>query len=631
MLQIHLEAPLRDSEAFLLREMGRELEIALDGGGEGGITLSLTTCGKGFTLTKERERASIAYADMPSLARAFGLLVQHAGEVSFVLSQTPRFSDLFAMIDNARDAVMTVETIQKTCRLLALMGYSSLQLYLEDMFVIEGEPYFGHLRGRFSAAELRACDAYAASLGIELVPCVQTLAHLNGLFRWDRFRPLQDCGDILLAEDEDTYAFLDAMLSTLSSLFRSRRIHIGLDEAQLLGAGRYQQRHGLRSRAEIMLRHLQRVVELCRRYGLRPAMWSDMFFRMQSKNHLYYDMEAAVAPDIAARIPEDVELVYWDYYHQGTAIYDAMFEKHAVFHNPVQFAGGIWKWLGPAPRIRTSLTFSAGALASALAHGVSAVGVTAWNDNGSTCPLFSCLPVWQLYAEFTWTGCASLSAVSERLAACTGLNLEDMLLLDLPNTPPDRGDNPTANPALYLLFQDALLGLYDRHLLPGRCRAHYTAAAGQLERAARRAKASWRYMFRCSAALCRVLSYKAELGVQLKDAYDRQDREDLTDIAERQIPELLSAVEDWHEEVRRQWLCEYKAFGLEVQDIRYGGLYARIRQAGRTVSAYLRREITAIEELEQPRLYRDCRAENSEAPLGLEQYLWHEIASPNIL
>ena len=88
------------------------------------------------------------------------------------------------MLDCSRDGVYTVEALKKYIRILAKMGYTSLQLYTEEVYEIPEEPYFGYLRGRYSEAELRELDAYAAEQGIELVPCIQTLAHLSGLTRW---------------------------------------------------------------------------------------------------------------------------------------------------------------------------------------------------------------------------------------------------------------------------------------------------------------------------------------------------------------------------------------------------------------------------------------------------------------
>lgn len=623
-----INKPYTSEEEKLLQEIAPELNAGFS---ENGIQLTLKSCESGFTISKDGDSAVIYYSSRSSLARAFGLLNQHYQEAEFKLHQEIRFSTLFAMIDNARDAVMTVDTIKRTCRILSVMGYTSLMLYLEDMFEIGGEPYFGHLRGRFSAAELRECDDYAYALGIEIIPCIQTLAHLNGIFRWERFRRINDCTDILLADSEETYSFLDSAIGTLSSVFRSRNINIGMDEAHLVGAGRYMQQNGFCDRTEIILRHLGRVTDICRKYRLHPAMWSDMFFRMQSENRLYYDLTAEITPEIAAMVPEDIELVYWDYYHNDTAIYDAMLEKHANFNNPIQFAGGMWKWMGPAPIIRTSLEFSAAALESVINHRIKTVGVTSWSDNGSTCPLFSSLAVWQYYAEAAWNGTPDESSLNNRLLACTGLSLYDILMLDLPNTPPDNGRNPTANPGLYLLFQDALLGLYDRHIIAGRCGEYYAEAAEKLDKAEKTVSGQWKYMFTVSAALCRVLSEKAELGLNIKSAYDSKNFKLLEEIADNNIPKLLSYIEELHGKLRKQWLKEYKSAGLEVQDIRYGALKERIRRTGDTLKSYLNGEFPRIEELEQPRLYRDCREENSREPLGLEVYSWSETATPNIL
>ena len=63
------------------------------------------------------------------------------------------------MLDCSRGAVYTVPAIQKFIDLIAQMGYGSLQLYTEDVYTLEGEPYFGYMRGRYSEDELRSLDA----------------------------------------------------------------------------------------------------------------------------------------------------------------------------------------------------------------------------------------------------------------------------------------------------------------------------------------------------------------------------------------------------------------------------------------------------------------------------------------
>ena len=40
-------------------------------------------------------------------------------------------------------------------RRLALLGYNAAMLYTEDTYALPDEPYFGFLRGAYTAAELR--------------------------------------------------------------------------------------------------------------------------------------------------------------------------------------------------------------------------------------------------------------------------------------------------------------------------------------------------------------------------------------------------------------------------------------------------------------------------------------------
>ena len=48
----------------------------------------------------------------------------------------------------------------------------------------------------------------------------------------------------------------EEMLIACTAPLRSKRIHIGMDEAHRLGRGRYRDKHGERNRADILLEHL---------------------------------------------------------------------------------------------------------------------------------------------------------------------------------------------------------------------------------------------------------------------------------------------------------------------------------------------------------------------------------------
>ena len=82
-------------------------------------------------------------------------------------------------------------------------------LYMEDVYTIENRPFFGYLRGRYSEEELKELDEYASLFDIELVPCIQTLAHMNAPKKWWDLGYMYDLNDILLCDDENTYQWID--------------------------------------------------------------------------------------------------------------------------------------------------------------------------------------------------------------------------------------------------------------------------------------------------------------------------------------------------------------------------------------------------------------------------------------
>ena len=213
------------------------------------------------------------------------------------------------MLDCSRDAVYTVETLGKFFKLISAMGYSTVQLYTEDTFEVEGEPYFGYLRGRYSETELKEIDRLAAANGLELIPCIQTLAHLGGITRWeDEYMRCTDADGILLADDDRTYTLIEHIFASLAKCFTSRRVNIGMDEAHMIGLGRYLGRNGFVNRVDLLLRHLNRVLEIAEKYGFRPMMWSDMFFRLISGGE-YEASGKDIPPEIAAKIPQNLDLI----------------------------------------------------------------------------------------------------------------------------------------------------------------------------------------------------------------------------------------------------------------------------------------------------------------------------------
>ena len=88
------------------------------------------------------------------------------------------------------------------------------------------------MRGKYTEAELRECDDYADLFGIEMIPCIQTLAHLYEPLRWKGvYGDITENATTLLPGEKQTYEFIRHLIEAASKPFRTKRIHIGMDEA----------------------------------------------------------------------------------------------------------------------------------------------------------------------------------------------------------------------------------------------------------------------------------------------------------------------------------------------------------------------------------------------------------------
>ncbi|MFA6813897.1 MAG: hypothetical protein WCR45_12555 [Bacteroidaceae bacterium] len=105
------------------------------------------------------------------------------------------------------------------------------------------------------------------------------------------------------------------MFDTIAVNFTSRTVNIGMDEAHMLGRGRYMDIKGIKNSFGILLDHLRKVAEIAEKRGFELIMWGDMFFQLLnvSKGGSYYD-EVTVPDEIKEMIPKNVNLIYWDYY-----------------------------------------------------------------------------------------------------------------------------------------------------------------------------------------------------------------------------------------------------------------------------------------------------------------------------
>lgn len=527
---------------------------------------------------------------------------------------------LGTMLDCSRNAVPNMAALKKWIDWTASFGYNALLLYTEDTYEVNGNPFFGYLRGRFSHDELREADRYARERGMTLIPCVQVLAHLPQIKRWPPYAEHFDTADILLVGDERVYALIERMFESIAAYFTCRILHIGMDEAHMLGRGRYYDRHGDCDRTRLMVEHLRRVCKIGEKYGFRFLMWSDMFYRLAAGGS-YYASDVVVRDEIRAMIPDNVQLVYWDYYHTQKRDYDGMLESHERLHRGTWFAGGLWSWTGFAPHNGFSLDATRAAVESCREHGVRDLFFTLWGDDGAECSRFALLP--SLFYAASLARGADEAWIPGEFEKRTGVSFDAFMELDLPGTR-NAQKGATCNQEKYLLYNDCFLGQFDTIVPPG-CGGQYAACAQRLE--ALQAQPEWGCLFRTLGALCRVLEIKAELGVRTHEAYFAQDADALRALI-GDYRELERRLERFYAAFREQWFAENKPHGFDVQDIRLGGLMRRVASCRTRLQALLGGQIERIEELEERQLDA-CEGRPCEPPPVFNH--WSEIVSANVV
>lgn len=499
------------------------------------------------------------------------------------------------MLDCSRNAVMKPEKVKEFAHLISNMGYNMLQLYTEDTYEIEGEPFFGYMRGRYSQEELQDIDSYCKRIGVELIPCIQVLAHLNQLTQWPAYRKRFDCNDILMVGEEGTYELIDKMFATLARCFTSRRVNIGMDEAHFLGRGRYQDQHGYRERMEIFMEHLERVKLIADKHGFTIMMWSDMFIRLHNDGQYEYcEGDIKLPQETIERVPKGVELIYWDYYSKEQGHYDNMLCAHEKFHNPIGFAGGLQTWTGYAPNLQFALDSTEAAMRSLQGHSVDTVFFTLWGDNGKDCSYYSTLPVLFAAAEMA-RGNFDKSDIARQFAEQYDYDFEEFMNLELVNITKEEPSH-FHNPCKYLLFNDPFIGIYDFTVRDDLSK-RYIDAAKKLGESINGRK--YDYLFDVHKKLLEVLVRKGNLGVRLRKAYQERNHAALVVIAEVDFPSIRRCLKEFATAFRQLWLCENKPFGLEVQEQRLGGLMYRLEVCEERLNAYLSGEVEKIDELEE--------------------------------
>ena len=576
-------------EEYPVSDSGRGLKVSFKRvDGEGLISRTI----------RSRGAVTIEYNCVAGAARGIGSALSKIESKD----STP-FKTLGIMLDVSRNMVMKVDHLKAWMRRLALCGYNMIMLYTEDTYELEDYPKFGYMRGAYLIEEIRELDAYAAKLGIEMIGCIQTLGHLEQINHYAEFAPSRDTASVLRVGAEETEKLVDSMIKFWSEALTSRRIHIGMDETHDLGRGKFMDYNGYENPFTLFNRQLSMVRSICDKYGLSPMIWSDMYFRLSNPKQEYYDFVSPVPQDVVDAIPKNVQLVYWDYYHQDEESYSKMIKRHRdIGYEPVM-GSGIWTWTKLWYDHEMTRRTVEPCLAACRKEKVQEVFFTMWGDDGAYCNYDSSL-AGIFYAGDLSFGADDIEQTALRFdTLCAPTSFEahiaaselDYRLLD------GKGEEYLAIASM-ILWDDPLYAIvcenymrrdpeFDLKLLD-----HYEEllcrvlpvfdadGAGDLELA---------------ADIASLLIKKLELFGALRTAYREGDIVALREIAVKLIPAAIAAATEFDSAFRAQWHAVAKPFGLERIQARNAALIARLEETALRINEYISGAIELIDELEQ--------------------------------
>ncbi len=590
---------IADGAVLLQEQLGFKID-------NDGIAVRISSCENGLRVHVTNTSAEIYYEKPVNFFRALAITIDALKKGKEIdVTQTSAFDTCGLMLDVSRRSVMKVETVKRMMRYMACMGLGRLMLYTEDVYEIEGYPYFGYMRGRYTKDEIKEMVAYGNLLGIESVPCIQTLAHLEHTLRWEAFSDVRGAKDNLLVGEKKTYELIEEMIKTARECYTTSEIHIGMDEAFDVNLGKYLEKHGYSDRLEVLCDHIQRVDAIVNKYGFRPMMWSDMFLNRMKKN---YDDKLRTT---LTRIPEDMSMVFWEYDWRSEALFDRNFNLVAEIGRPVVYAGGIHTWDGISVHYNITFESMLAALRTAKKHGIKDVFICLWNDQGAECDLNESLLAWQYLAELNFNSKVEKDKLYRMFEVCTGLNADFFQLLDCDdynNRPYPSMDaqmelngqpDPVITVTSQVLYQNPLYGLFDKNLEAVDLPSHYKNLYERIKTVTVPDGFESIYEYHCQ--LLRILISKCNIGIRIKEAYDRSDKVQLKLLA-NELDNLARDIHTLCELRAKVWYENNKPFGLEVIISRMMAVMGLTENAASRIRAFINGEADSLPELCEERL-----------------------------
>lgn len=293
--------------------------------------------------------------------------------------------------DVTRDKFPKAAALRRVADIVSSLGYSQLQLYFKDSFAYAAHPEVWKNRGRITADEVKAFDAYCRTKNLELVPYQSGFGHLEPWMKHARYRKLAEhdgkyfCtalnremnGAALCPTDPAALAFLDGLFDELFPCFSSPYVNLGCDEVWDIHAetGRSAAEIRAKGPGRVYLEFLLKMNERVKARGKTMMFWSDII-----RNH----------PELVNELPADMIALDWNY--EAAAPYNLT--TAALKRAPCRYyvCPGTSSWCSFFGRHHTMRANVYNAYHWGRRNGAEGLLLTDWGDNGHPQPWIVSLP-----------------------------------------------------------------------------------------------------------------------------------------------------------------------------------------------------------------------------------------------
>ncbi len=547
---------------------------------------------KGYrALSKSDDASEIEYASVPDLMCALGDILCGDAPSPGDAPRVPRFEFRAVMLDCSRNGSPSPEFLKDAILRLSLMGLTHFCLYTEDTYEVEGEPLIGFARGKYSKDEIRRLVSFAESFGVELFPCMQTLGHLEHIFKYPKYQPLMDNNRVINVRDGKSYEFIEKLVANIREPYKSNLIHLGTDEPWGIGRGKSLDFDKPVKPGALYAGHLKKVAELCEKSGLKGIVWGDYV--------LGHSGEKALSGEDADAMPKSLLMDYWSYSSTNTEEHLANIGSYQSLGYDVMVSPGLWNWNRFWGNSAQAMETTAPLIEAAAAKGVKKAMMTMWGDDGQESFFNS---NWASLAFFL-SSCRvekpSRGFYGARVREIAQFPLERFEIIakmESPDLDRDGAVDKRVCIGKPLLYDDPLLCFANRCFNDDLPHKHFAAMDEEL-RALKTVSSRDRALNQLAFSYAKLIALKFKMQRQTRMAYLAKSKNTLKRSL-RSVADVRKALHKFRSLYLKCWLAERKSFGLEVVDVRLGGLEARLDSFKRSVRSFLAGETDSIPEFE---------------------------------